>query len=118
SFGIDLDDTKPEDSTKHAASWSLGGYFGRMFNTIRFYYDKDFLLKNKIYQKGIGSIKLAEYNWLNFFLTDNDKINMFVKGAKAATEFLIKFDWEAYKQDRIETLTQIKKEDAKPDKAG
>jgi len=48
SFGIDLDDTKPEDDPKDAESWSLGGYFGRMFNTIRYYYDKDFLLKNKV----------------------------------------------------------------------
>lgn len=67
SFGIDLDDSKPGNSTKHAASWSLRGYFGRIFNTIRVYYDKDFLLKNRIYEKGIGKIHLSKYNWLNFF---------------------------------------------------
>jgi NTE family protein len=113
SFGIDLDDRKPGNQTKHAASWSLGGYFGRIFNTIRAYYDKDFLLKNRIYEKGIGKIYLSKYNWLNFFLKPEEKIDMFVLGAKAATEFLLKFDWDAYKQDRVGMQRQLEK-DAKP----
>lgn len=112
SFGIDLDDTKDDDSTKHAASWSLGGYAGRMFNTIRDYYDKDFLLKNKVYEKGIGTIRLADYNWLNFFLKDKDKIDMFVLGVKAATEFLMKFDWNDYKNARSDM--QVKLNEQKP----
>lgn len=101
SFGIDLDDSDPADDEKNATNWSLLGYIGRMFNTIRFYYDKDFLLKNKVYEKGIGKIPLAGYNWLNFFLQDKDKVDMFVLGAKAATDFLIGFDWETYKNDRV-----------------
>ena len=100
SLGIDLDDSMPGDTSKHAENWSLLGYIGRMFNTVRGYYDKDFLLKNKVFIKGIGTIPLAEYNWLNFFLTTEDKINMFVKGAEAATAFLLKFNWEEYKNDR------------------
>jgi NTE family protein len=101
SFGIDLDDSKPDDEDKNATGWSLTGYFGRMFNTIRFYYDKDFLLKNKVYEKGIGKIPLSDYNWLNFFITDQDKIDMFVLGVKTATKFLLEFDWGTYKDDRI-----------------
>ncbi|MEO6673488.1 MAG: patatin-like phospholipase family protein, partial [Ginsengibacter sp.] len=85
AFGIDLDDTKPDEESKHAESWSLLGYFGRMFNTIRFYYDKDFLLKNRVFEKGVGKIPLSAYNWLNFFITDEDKIDMFVLGAQTAT---------------------------------
>jgi NTE family protein len=83
-----------------------------MFNTIRFYYDKDFLLKNKMYEKGIGKVPLADYNWLNFFITDKDKIDMFVKGAKAATKFLIEFNWEEYKAARRNM--QIKLAEEKP----
>jgi len=101
SFGIDLDDSKPDNQSKDPANWTIMGYFGRMFNTIRFYYDKDFLLKNKMYEKGIGKVPLAGYNWLNFFLTDQDKVNMFVAGAKAATKFLIDFDWQDYKAARV-----------------
>jgi NTE family protein len=112
SFGIDLDDSDPADKEKNATSWSLLGYFGRMFNTIRYYYDKDFLLKNKVYEKGIGKVPLAEYNWLNFFLSDEDKVNMFVKGAQAATKFLKEFDWDAYKNNR--TLMQVTLNEQKP----
>jgi NTE family protein len=105
SFGIDLDDSKPDNTSKNATSWDLLGYFGRMFNTIRYYYDKDFLLKNKVYEKGIGKIYLADYNWLNFFLSDQDKIDMFVLGAKAATKFLTEFNWDDYKNNR--TIMQM-----------
>ena len=113
SFGIDLDDTVPNNKTKHAESWSLLGYCGRMFNTIRDYYDKDFLLKNKVFKKGIGTIHLSEYNWLNFFLTPEDKINMFVKGAESAKEFLLNFNWEEYKNNRIEMREQLLKNEPK-----
>ena len=106
SFGIDLDDSEPGDKGKHADRWSLLGYFGRIFNTIRFYYDKDFLIKNKVFKKGIGTIYLHGYNWLNFFLTDEDKIEMFAKGAVAAKNFLLQFDWQDYKTDR--TIMKIK----------
>jgi NTE family protein len=83
------------------------GYLGKMFNTIRYYYDKDFLLKNKFFEKGIGKIPLSDYNWLNFFMKDQDKIDMFVLGAKAATQFLIGFDWNRYKNDRIQMQAKL-----------
>lgn len=110
SFGIDLDDSSPEKESKHPASWSFLGYFGRMFNTIRYYYDKDFLLKNEVYQKGIGKIPLSKYNWLNFFLSDQDKIDMFVLGAQSATSFLMKFDWETYKNSRADMQVKLNEE--------
>lgn len=109
SFGINLDDSKPEDHTKHAADWSLSGYLGRMFSTITIYYDKDFLVKNRIFEKGIGTISLYDFNWLNFFLKDEDKINMFVLGAQAATEFLLNFDWDDYKNNRASMHEQLSK---------
>ena len=110
AFGIDLDDTKPENKSTNAIHWTFLGYLGRMFNTIRFYYDKDFLLKNKFYERGIGKIPLSDYNWLNFFLKDEDKINMFVLGAKAATQFLIDFDWQEYKGGRTQMQVKLTEE--------
>lgn len=110
SFGIDLDDREPRDVNNRAENWSIGGYFYRMFNTIRFYYDKDFLIKNAFFKKGIGTIHVKDFNWLNFFLSDKDKIKMFSLGAQAAADFLIKFNWDNYKNDRSEMREQLIKE--------
>lgn len=103
SFGIDLDDAGKKDILgKDAGSWSLGGYCGRMLNTIRGYYDKDFLLKNEGFGRGIGKVDLSDpkYNWLDFFASDKTKTDLFAAGAKAAKEFLIEFDWDKYKTER------------------
>lgn len=106
TFGINLDDSEPDllDGLD-AQTWGLGGYFGRLMNTMRFYYDKDFMMKNKVFSQGIGTVKLAGFNWLNFFLSDDDKKAMFARGAEAASEFLLRFDWAQYKRDRIELHT-------------
>ncbi len=108
-FGIDLDDYTPGDKRKNAESWSFGGYFSRMFSTIQNHSDREFLLKNKVYQKGVGKIKVAKFNWLNFFMPPEKKIELFVLGAQAATEFLENFNWEAYKADRTGMQKKLSK---------
>ncbi|MEO8771251.1 MAG: patatin-like phospholipase family protein [Ferruginibacter sp.] len=103
SFGIDLDDAGEKDNLgKDAGSWNVGSYCGRMLNTIRGYYDKDFLLKNKGFARGIGKVDLSDpkYNWLDFFASDQTKMDLFTAGAEAAKLFLLKFDWEKYKEER------------------
>lgn len=35
---------------------------------------------------------------------------MFVLGAKAATEFLLQFDWKEYKQDRVSMQHELEKD--------
>ena len=108
TFGIDLDDSTPEDKTNVPENWSLGGYIGRMFNTVRFYYDKDFSLKNRVMNHGVGKVPVSEYNWLNFFLTDQQKIDLFATGAIAARKFLEDFSWEDYKEGRHTYFEQNK----------
>lgn len=114
SFGIDLDDSAVDEEKNNAQKWSFTGYIGRIFNTIRFYYDKNFLIKNKVYQRGIGKVPLAEYNWINFFISDKDKVEMFVKGALAAARFLENFDWEDYKNARKGMQLQLEEKVQKP----
>jgi NTE family protein len=110
-FGIDLDDSndKKEELNKEELNpqhWSFGQYIGNMFNTVRNYYDRDFLIKNAIYEQGIGKVKVTGYNWLDFFLSDKKKIELFIIGAQAATDFLLNFDWKTYQGVR----EQAKKE--------
>lgn len=109
TFGIDLNDSGEEDHSLDADRWSFGGYAGRMINTLRGLYDKDFLIQNKAFELGIGSIPLQGFNWLNFFLSDEDKKRMFVLGAQAATQFLMEFDWEGYKQAQSQMRKDIRK---------
>ena len=110
TFGVRLNDAEPEKKKK--VNFSLGTYFGKLFNTVRYFYDKDFLLKNKLYSKGIGVIDVHEFNWLNFGLSNEEKKKLFLKGVLAAKEFLIgekALDWAAYKKERedlFETLHQ------------
>jgi len=102
SFGIDLDDSVAQVETDDDLLPSnLASYLGGLFNTIRYYYDKDFLIKNNVFKKGIGKIHLSEFNWLNFFITEEEKLKMFIKGAQAASDFLLNFDWVKYQQERI-----------------
>lgn len=115
TFGIDLDDEKPKVvvGPKDTTEMSLGGYIYRMFNTVRFNYDKDFLIKNELYKKGIGKIKVFGFNWLNFGISDAEKIDLFIKGAQAAGTFLIGtaekagFDWDDYKDQRKEVQVKV-----------
>lgn len=109
SFGIDLDDGPPDndididdDKNVTVISSSLLEYLGGLFNTIRYYYDKDFIIKNNVFAKGIGKIPLTEFNWLNFFINEEEKIKMFIRGAQAARDFLFTFDWHKYQQERVE----------------
>lgn len=110
TFGIDLDDSSETDEEKDSGLWGLQAYLGRMLGTLRGYYDKDFLLQNKAYEKGIGKVRLGkEFNWLNFFLTEEEKQTLFVRGAEAATEFLLNFNWEAYKEEQSAMRKEVSK---------
>lgn len=112
TFGIELDDTDPKKQDQLQAS-SILQYLYRIFNTVRFNYDKDFLLKNAVYKKGIGSIKVFDFNWLNFNLSDKEKIELFIRGAQSAALFLLGdetkkgFDWQEYKMERAKVHQEI-----------
>ena len=115
SWGIDLDDSDPKaGENEDLAPWGLLSYLGSLFNTIRYYYDKDFLIKNIVFKKGIGKIPLSEFNWLNFFISDEEKLKMFIRGAESATDFLLKFDWLQYQKERTQ-MQIILNETRKPE---
>lgn len=91
-LGIDRD--KANDIT------GPGNLFGAMFNSIRHLHDYDFILRNPDYKQLLEKIDIGDHNWLNFAMPEKDKMDLFVRGAKAAALFLRKFDWKNYKNTR------------------
>ena len=96
TFGIKLG----EDRNKAHKISNPIHLFAALFNSLRHLHDYDFILKNSDYNKLIKTVDVGEHNWLNFALTDQDKIDLFQRGAYAAAEFLREFDWPGYKKIR------------------
>ena len=78
-----------------------------IFSTVRFHFDKDFLIKNNFYEKYVARIDVTNFNWLNFGLNKEEKIGLFLKGVEAARDFLLKFDWEEYKKERQKLYEEL-----------
>ena len=87
TFGVKLE---YEDETLSKNIKSLLGFAGSLVSTMRFFYDRDFALKHDIYQKTVRSIDTGSIHWLNFNLSPKEKIELFFRGALAATIFLAK----------------------------
>jgi NTE family protein len=100
TFGIRL-----QDGVLDAADRSPGSFFSyiaSLFATIRFNFDRDFITKNRAYNMGVRSIDVQDHSWLNFFMKENEKVELFRKGAAAAAAFLKSFDWVKYKNERMQ----------------
>jgi NTE family protein len=78
---------------------------GSLFNTARFSSDDNFLRTNPDFRNLICYIDTGNHNWLNFGLSDEAKIDLFIRGAQSAAGFLNSFNWDKYKGIR-----KIKKE--------
>ncbi len=78
-----------------------GNLFGAMFNSIRHLHDYDFILRNPDYKLLLEKIDIGQHDWLNFAISDENKIDLFVRGAQAAAKFLRRFDWKKYKNLRL-----------------
>jgi NTE family protein len=99
TFGIRLQDGIID--TANRSNNSFINYIASLFATIRFNFDRDFITKNRAYNLGVKNIDVQEHNWLNFFMRDEEKVQLFRKGALAAADFLKIFDWENYKTERL-----------------
>ncbi|TAE24035.1 MAG: hypothetical protein EAZ91_21240 [Cytophagales bacterium] len=94
TFGARLDDEDAEDSRSVA---SLGGLGGSIINTMRANYDKDFLITHPQFEDCLACIDVRDINWLNFNLPPDEQIDLFRRGAIAAANFLLQFNWELFK---------------------
>lgn len=126
TLGVKLEDEKHETGTDKLSKpkHRFLPFVGSIFSTIRFYYDRDFLKKNAVYETCIAHVDVEGFNWLDFGLDDVVKKRLFIQGALAARTFFLgsevggnywadgkeipfkAFDWEAFKQERRRVLMQ------------
>lgn len=71
-----------------------------IFNAARHTLDEDFIAQNPDYQQLVEMIDTGRHNWLDFSMSNEDKQDLFVRGAEAAARFLCKFNWHEYKKTR------------------
>lgn len=50
---------------------------------------------------------MSGHNWLNFFLSNTEKEEMFRKGAKRACKFLLEFDWNEFREERNKAVAAL-----------
>lgn len=96
TFGakIGLDGVEPAEITKPAQ------LLGAVFDAARRTLDMDFIKTNPDYRHLVKMIDTGHHHWLNFTMKQDDKVDLFARGAKAAAEFLCGFDWSNYKAIR------------------
>ncbi|TXF77690.1 patatin-like phospholipase family protein [Chryseobacterium sp.] len=99
-FGVRMKETKTNTKPEIKSFWD---YAGKILNTMKSNFDKDFLSKNNFYEKySIADIPTFETkaNWLDFNMDEETKKALFLKGVESALDFLEKFDWLEYKKGR------------------
>ena len=72
-----------------------------VFDSARHSLDYDFISRNPDYKHVVHCIDTEPHHWLNFDLPDEDKYDLFRRGARGAEAFLRKFKWDTYKDIRI-----------------
>ncbi len=98
TFGVRLQDGIIDAANR--SNNSLSKYIMSLFSTIRFHFDRDFITRNRAFNKAVCSIDVQGHSWLNFFMDDAEKVKLFREGAESAIHFLRNFDWELYKSER------------------
>jgi NTE family protein len=103
TFGVKLGDDRHQTSKVS----TLTQFLMAIFNSARHVMDYQFLLTNDDYEHLIQRIDIGEHNWLNFSISEKDKLDLFIRGAKAADEFLRNFNWEKYKKIRESMINKF-----------
>jgi len=77
-----------------------GSLAGAIFNSARHCLDYDFVTRNPDYRQLVTNIDTGHHHWLNFRLTDAEKLDLFHCGVRSAAHFLRTFNWPKYKEMR------------------
>lgn len=137
TIGVKLEDEEHEPETvegqglqattsvkkKKKPKDTLLSLLGNVFSTVRFYYDREFLKRNGVYQQCIAHVDVENINWLNFGMDYQTQKDLFIRGAKAAEIFFCggeffedgkprqfsPFNWEKFKKDRAAMVAEVQK---------
>ena len=75
-----------------------------VFNAARHALDNDFIARNPDFRQLVCVVDTAAQNWMNFDLTQSDKVELFRRGAEAAVQFLRHFNWPQYQALRTDMI--------------
>lgn len=85
---------------------SLNGFTSSLINTTKKDVLSGFLESNPDCKSLMSAIEIdGRTDWLNFNISDKEKMSLFREGVKAGLEFLVDFDWQQYKSMRNEGLS-------------
>lgn len=98
-----------EDDAKTTPVNSIGNLAGNMVSTMRFFYDRDFMSKHNDFKKTVRSIDTGAISWLNFALTNQEKIELFFRGALTAAIFLMGKQKPEDRAGYVQTLVHMGK---------
>lgn len=90
---------------------NVGELLYACFDSARNLRDFEFIKENLDFQRLVAYIDIQDQNWLDFNISDEKKLELFISGAKEAKRFLETFNWEGYKKIR----KTIKKTDYSPE---
>lgn len=110
TFGVLLSKRREIENENNLAGQknSLLKYIMSYISTFRNFYDNDFMIDNKEIKDRVVTVDTSRerngkehINWLDFWMSSDDKQLLFERGAEAAIRQLDKFDWTKYKELRI-----------------
>lgn len=88
---------------------TLTDFLGSMADGVRNLRDFEFVRNHPEYKDLVEYIDVENFNWINFSITGEEKVRLFRQGALAASRFLRRFDWAAYKDNiKANLLRRIK----------
>lgn len=67
---------------------TIGGYAGAVLSAMMGFYDNDYFVRYPHMRHCVGVIDTGEHHWLDFYMDDSEKVDLFVRGARAAAGFL------------------------------
>jgi NTE family protein len=97
------------------ATTNIVNFLENMYGAQQHYLSYEFIFQHPLYQRLITNIPTEKYHWLDFNMSDEDKLGLFSEGVTAGYKFLENFDWLLYKEMRASEYEMVKTALLKPE---